>query len=61
MRLSRHAEMRMAERNISLADVSSVIDDSDVTFADPKGNPVLHTGDRRPANQGSCPRTIRIL
>lgn len=39
MRFSRHAVARMTERNISLADVSTVIDDSDVTFADPKGNP----------------------
>ncbi len=38
-RFSRHALARLAERNISLADVSSVIDDSDVTFADPKSNP----------------------
>lgn len=39
MRPSRHAAARMAERNISLAEVSSVLDDPEVTFADPKGNP----------------------
>ena len=39
MRASRHAAERMAERNISLAEVSSVLDHPEVTFTDPKGNP----------------------
>lgn len=39
VRPSRHAAARTAERNISLEDVSSVLDDPDVTFRDVKGNP----------------------
>lgn len=38
-RFSRHACQRMMERNISVADVTAVLDNPDVTFRDPKGNP----------------------
>lgn len=39
LRYSRHARQRQAERGISDAEVESVVDNPDVTFADKKGNP----------------------
>lgn len=39
MRFSRHAQSRMAERRLSVAQVASVVDAPDVTFTDSKGNP----------------------
>jgi len=39
MRPTRHAAARMTERNISLAEAASVIENPEVTFMDPKGNP----------------------
>lgn len=49
MRLSRHARQRAQERGISVADVTDVLDDPEVTFNDPRGNPcyIRNVGGRR--------------
>jgi hypothetical protein len=39
LRFSRHAAARAAERDITLAQASAVVDDPHVTFTDRKGNP----------------------
>jgi Domain of unknown function (DUF4258) len=39
VRPSTHALKRMAERGITVAEMTEVIDDPDVTFTDRKGNP----------------------
>jgi hypothetical protein len=49
MRFSAHARERMRERNVTEDEVSAVLNEHDVRFADRKGNPcyVRQLGDRR--------------
>lgn len=49
LRPSRHARLRMDERQITLQEIARVVDDHDVSFTDKKGNPcyVRTLGGRR--------------
>lgn len=39
MRYSGHARERMSERNVTEAEVAETVNDHEVSWADPKGNP----------------------